>query len=95
MSREEKENFGYAWSCAKKYRREKRRYKTSVEKKALKIAEKLRKSYFMEELNELNEAERKTALTAYRVFRFRVELKRNLLVCGIVIALLSIIASLA
>lgn len=57
---------------AEAYLNRKRGYVTPQEKKAFRIAEKLRHGYWLESLSGLNADERRAQLCGYRIFRTRV-----------------------
>lgn len=77
---------------AKEYLRKRRGYKTKEEKKAFRIAEKLRVQAWKDSLAALDEAERARQLKAYSAYRAVVDMKLRLAVGG---AAVLVIAALA
>ena len=61
-----------AKETAAAFLREKRGYVTAEEKRAFKLAVKLRRQYWRESLNALDADERNAQLRAYRIFRLKV-----------------------
>lgn len=77
---------------AKEYLRKKRGYKTKEEKKAFRIAEKLRIQRWKESLSALDENERAFQLKAYSAYRAVVDFKLRLILGGALAFALVVIA---
>lgn len=82
-----------AKKLAKEYLYKKRGYKTKEEKKAFRIAEKLRVQAWKESLSALDAGEREAQLKAYKAYRAVIELKLRLAGAGAAVA--ALIAALA
>lgn len=77
---------------AKEYLRKKRGYKTKEEKKAFRIAEKLRVQAWKESLAALDGKERAYQLKAYNAYRSVVDMKLRLAVGGVLVLILAVLA---
>ena len=92
MDRRQEQYIKTARKQAKEYLNKKRGYKTRQEKKAFKIAEKLRIQNWKESLSALDSTERALRLRAFRAYRRAVNLKPRLIALAALLAAVLIIA---
>ena len=87
MDTREKRYKKIAKTKAKEYLRNKKGYKTKAEKKAIKIAEKFRIKEWEKSLSALGKAEFDAQMKAYKAYRSRINLIRNLIFTGVALAI--------
>lgn len=88
MNSRDKKYKKIAKTRAKEYLRKKKTYKTKEEKRAFKIAEKLRLKEWEASLSSLEKNEAEARIKAFRTYRFRINLIRNLIFIGIALIVL-------
>ena len=76
---------------AREYLIIKRSYKTKEEKKAFRIAEKLRVQVWLESLAALDAEEREVQLKAYKVYRATLEMKQRIITAAVLAAAVVVI----
>lgn len=92
MDAREKRYKKIAKTKAKEYLRNKKGYKTKAEKKAFKIAERFRIKEWKKSLSALDETELAFQMKAFKTYRSRINLVRNLVFA--VVALLLVVVML-
>lgn len=88
MDAREKKYIKIAKTRAKEYLRKKKDYKTKAEKKAFRIAEKLRIKEWKNSLAGMDKAEHSAQMRAFKAYRGRINLIRNLIFAGLCLLVL-------
>jgi len=83
MDAREKKYIKIAKTRAKEYLRKKKSYKTKAEKKAFRIAEKFRIKEWKSSLAGVDKAEYSAQMKAFKAYRGRINLIRNLVLTGL------------
>ena len=83
MDTREKRYTKIAKNKAREYLRKKKTYKTRQEKKAFRIAEKFRINQWKKSLSGMEASEAAAQLKAFKVYRSRIDLLRNLILLGV------------
>lgn len=91
MDKREKYYKKIAKSKAKEYLRKKKTYRTKEEKKAFKIAENFRINQWKKSLSLMESAEARMQSMAFKVYKSRINLVRNLILSAAVIIVLIVL----